>query len=816
VFTGEGLYILGVDSTVNRITPGAYTSQTDEHLAGTILEGELIPKDSIRVPVDLPPPVEYQSDYIFLVYDLLRTGGSATLNDDTVVGSELPKGNPLKESYSVRMNQALRIKQIFDRVASDRSKAIISILVKPHRVFGTVGDFNRVMGEMLDAQETLGYETDGLVFTPMNVPYFRQTSGNPNLALGPSICKWKPVLTLDLAVRWEVDKSKKTAHVQAWDGRKLVDFTGTGRYPISSQAVVVDDAIRNIPSDTVVEFRWSEEIKKFVPEVIRYNKALPNSKEVVIDGWNLIHRPITEATLRGQSFDLLRQYHNRIKGSLYDSFPYQTLLDIGSGKGGDLGKIFRTIDKEGRAWLVEPNELNRTELLRRLGNYPKKLQKQITVLDQGGQDTDEIVDALKPTKKVDLISLMLSLSFFFQTPKLLQSLGDTLYQTLGKKGKIVFLTIDGRKVKQLFEAERSKESSDLLTGDTLTLGSIELTLVGDQLSVKFPGSIMGELQTEWLVDIDALLETHPEFNLDQIQDANQERFLSFNEQVYTSLFSYGVISFDKITSTKMRAASPDVEEPEVEEELELEVVPVARERSKKSGSIAIQKGDKLLSFIQDDEVDPINFAGLGKGKYDLVRIGAIGDGSCFFHAYLKSFYPRYQDESERTHRIDLTKKYRRDLAYSLEQVGADEQTNYRKFGYLDLFFDFRDSAGEFETEIKTDFTLRSLQRLFNSEEYADAAMFGYAVALTGITLVLTQGTEKELRFVELIQPREDMYPAKKHIAVVLINGGDHFEVVGVRNPEFGGKTYRAIQTIFPFQHPTSGTHPLIEALLKSK
>ena len=73
------------------------------------------------------------------------------------------------------------------------------------------------------------------------------------------------------------------------------------------------------------------------------------------------------------------------------------------------------------------------------------MSSRVIVVPTGGEDFVTISNAVKefiPGGKVDAVSLMLSLSFFWQSNETLNSLVNTIISVLKPGGKIIFLTIN--------------------------------------------------------------------------------------------------------------------------------------------------------------------------------------------------------------------------------------------------------------------------------------------------------------------------------------------------------------------------------------
>ena len=116
----------------------------------------------------------------------------------------------------------------------------------------------------------------------------------------------------------------------------------------------------NLPNNTIVEYAYDYERKMLVPSRVRHDKIKPNSYDIASDIWSDILLPIDNETMKGNTLLLMKRYHNRIKRELFVGNG-KYLLDIGSGRGGDINK-WKGFDK---IVAVEPNPEHIKELRRR-------------------------------------------------------------------------------------------------------------------------------------------------------------------------------------------------------------------------------------------------------------------------------------------------------------------------------------------------------------------------------------------------------------------------------------------------------------------
>jgi len=430
-------------------------------LNGLILDGELIPKDDAHRRVrdvmgrleafePVPGIEEYSrvdrrklkfvpdAEYWFLVFDTLALSSNKDIQRQ-------PHSERLKAAYQ-------RINEIHD--IADNRRLVISF--KSFRQISSPEQFFPLMQQMFAEKNLLPYEDDGFIFTPEMAPYnpirySRLSLRDRSLVVQSDICKWKPVekLTIDFAIRHRRDG--KIDLLSKGFGRKMIVFDGTTYNPFDVNTMVSHDhpLIAEHPTGAILEFAWDMENRIFIPLKARPDKKDPNHIEVAEDNWNMIHNPVTEETLKGENFTLMKKYHNRLKRDLFRLSRHNEkfLLDIGSGKGGDVDK-WKRFDK---IVAVEPSAENIEELERRI--HLHKMENKVKVVQAGGEDTEIIKEAVQDFmgRKVDVISLMMSMTFFWKTSNMLEKLITTVDENLAKHGSIIFITMDGDTVEEVFE-----------------------------------------------------------------------------------------------------------------------------------------------------------------------------------------------------------------------------------------------------------------------------------------------------------------------------------------------------------------------------
>lgn len=448
----------------------------------------------------------------------------------------------------------------------------------------TVENFYNAMKDLFHSQVADEFQTDGIIFTPdmaYNPRDVEHDSANPyDLSVSPNIRKWKPILSRELqkdgstkihyhlTIDFLVNFSKGNPHLFVFDTREkdYVEFKGDFKNPVKK--IQWQNDIRKVDG-SIVEFGYDTNIKSLIPVKFRADKLGPNSLRIALDVWKSIFSPVSKEDLLGISVQPAFWYHSRVKHELYENIPENSiLLDIGSGRGGDIGSWSkRNLTK---VFAVEPNEKNRKKFESRLRN--SKLN--VTIIPTGGED----VNLRSKVKNVDCITLMLCLSFFWESKQMLVSLLENCHSILKKNGRILFLTQDGDSVEQLFHdafdyplPEQRDEGASLIIPQihekrVLTLceqpNAANFVLEGTKLEITLPRESItagkeGLAQVEYLVylrDMLCLLQQFGEYRLEFAATTDTEKFLSTDQKLYAALFLGGILT--KVGDKKLKCSAP--------------------------------------------------------------------------------------------------------------------------------------------------------------------------------------------------------------------------------------------------------------------
>lgn len=384
----------------------------------------------------------------------------------------------------------------------------------------------------LDYQDNYEYRTDGFIITPINhnMHLYKDVSKVPlkNRVLSKylDICKLKPrdMLSIDFLV--------KEGKLYSYGTKgELIEFDGSRynagvKYVLEGDVEVVDGTITEF-SPLIVE----NEFKYLYPTRQRHDRDAPNSIIVAQSIWDLIFTEFGIDSLLGKNFILVRAEHNRVKNEILSEIPKNAfVIDIGSGRGGDLDKLLNVSGYLG----IEPNESNIEEFNRRLNNH--RLKYIAKAINAKGEDTEFIVSEAKklfdelnlpPGTPVYVIS-MLSLSFFWESKEILDKFKNTLRAIRNSIGleEFMFLTIEK---KRLLKALNGKKS--------ISYGPVSFKVDGNKVLVDFPNTIVG-LQEEYLVDLDQLNDLGA---VEEYDMPLEKYILSDSEIKYNSMYVKGSV-----------------------------------------------------------------------------------------------------------------------------------------------------------------------------------------------------------------------------------------------------------------------------------
>lgn len=615
----DGLWLLSPPTNVRKLINKGRSDEVDAFLVkynGTILDGELIPEENWRIPMGTPglvapelriPEVslEMYNPYPtpvagfdwFLVFDCIVTNLALVINN-AIPAMPLPERLNIATQVvgdwrRLRSREHRRINVKTNKLEQVDPKIFCQLDMKAHYqlvsltpvkycgkypIFANVDPCKNffvsmrfVLNQLDDVDIGVGdrvvqylpYKTDGLIFTPIS-KYDPNTSKLPlherQLEKYPDVMKWKPAkeMTVDLALIGNT--------LETWDN-------GYKPFGVLDAQTLMDPLLQNLPPHAVVEFSLVMEgdiVVGYKPKRLRLNKSLPNNIDVVKDNIDQARFPILPETLAGINTKLMAVYHNRIKKDLlHASFNELSknnaslvALEVGAGYGENLMKLrkFRKI------YAVEPDSNNFAELSRRVAQLeqenPEEWKGKVVLIKRGAEfPLPEI-----PDNSVDVVSLMLCLTFFWepsQTPIKLMGLLRNIDRVLKVGGKICLLTMDGNSLEEYFGIDGlaglypnpMAGKTDRLRVNEARFGNAVIRAQGNgSIYINIPGTIVN--QTEALVYLQDILKLQPEkYLVSKKGRADQEILLPDAHYQLSRMFNYAQLTKQAVDQRTIVMAS---------------------------------------------------------------------------------------------------------------------------------------------------------------------------------------------------------------------------------------------------------------------
>jgi len=665
----------------------------------------------------------------------------------------------------------------------------------------TAENFFKTMRLRFRSSNVLDYETDGLIFTPIykHYNYLRATFGNA------SVLKWKPLnqLTIDFLIKripnttdfniYVIDKINNDSASKS----ELIIYTGNDFFPFSGR-IKSTEMIKDAVDGSIYEFSYNENEKTFTPTRIRLDKVIPNNMKQALITNQLIHDPITEELLSGDTFKFMRRYHNKLKKMLFNSVcGNDVLLDIGSGRGGDAKKWenFRKI------YAVEPDSSNIDELEKRVEMF--KLKNKTKILKANGED-HTLISNFMGKDKANVIALMLSMSFMWKSENTVKKLAKTIESTIADDGKIIFFTIDGNAVKQFFNPLMGKESYTL---DLNKNNEFVYNREKREIRINLEGTIVSNYVESLVFIEDLMVILGSNYELTTMFQADKDNFMSDNEKMLSRLYSGGIIKKRGCKETFNFSKIETLDYEPVIKASEIKYIPKEKDMTIKESKPPIifstetkhEKDEEPLHNLKVGNTDTFEYVKSSWYADKIVRIAVIADGSCFFHGYLNGFYPRYQTMKTVEGRKDLVGHVRFELGDNLD---ASNSTSKGKKTYYESseIYTLRNSEKYVNVYNQVvDYSYNGFKRMLEDPTfYIGDEVYSYVANVLGPNIIIMRGTNKDLYLHTKTEIKNRNY-------VVLIGTNEHYELIGIELSD------SSFQTFFPYDHPF-----ILNLLLESK
>lgn len=270
-------------------------------------------------------------------------------------------------------------------------------------------------GKVWDGRNKLPYPLDGLIFTPVNEPYYND-----------KILKWKDEPTIDFYYNGNklyLAGGNPTKHMTFEEANSAISKDNT----ISPQLRkgLLDTPINGPPG--VGEFAWRDNTFKMIRK--RPDKEFGNRTPASDEAWEAITKPVTVEMLKRGPGNM-RDFHNEIKRRLIMKYcKDKRVVDMGSGKGEDVRKYVDAKVKEVVGFDIIDEE------------YPHPPNMKFFKISPNGFDMASYV-----TGKFDVMNINFALHYFLRDKKLFKTLMNNVNRFIPSGGVIMATVLDGSQV----------------------------------------------------------------------------------------------------------------------------------------------------------------------------------------------------------------------------------------------------------------------------------------------------------------------------------------------------------------------------------
>jgi len=771
------------------------TKEPNMNLNGTIIDGELVPKDQ---RLENAPKVRYW----YLAFDCLSIQYTTEIQQ-----------KPLHDRA-----------QICLQIARNNKSKLLFINAKEHWEVKSPIDFFSRMSEMLVQSEILSYKTDGFMFTPTLINYNSHSNtlefSERVLTKNPDIVKYKPKkdLTIDFSVKQIMDSKTKKPVYHLYCSKKgssePVEFKGTEQIPYTVDMLDHSNPLlMNIPINTVIEFGWDSTKNYLFPVKYRRDKVVGNDIDVAKNIWMDLFDPISTKALSGNDFSYSMFLLKRTIIDLFNPFKGVLVFYVHSGIAKMIESVWGELAVSHELVLIPSDSLELSFT-----------HKNISIEKSYKTSSASVIGVLLSNHKPPHDSSIPIISIGFDPDLVDNHKIDSMKELIQNYPMTPILkntyiwdtwTLNHEK----FMSEEEKDFSRCM----------RVVIYSSPMKDEIPHYDFPELINDnqgyptkriWsIINPDtgqySLLNT-PLTKENTIKGKGFYKMFYFSntkliEEEYSKPPQLKSISSILFNLNKMiELKTIELEEIEKEEELEEKEETEEEEEEKEeepsndSDDVTIKAMSTnhehpvtKLSPLADDQVDVINCSWYQVNP--VVRIGAIGDNNCFLHSISKGYNPEYQTESSMKNKMSYIKKLRYALAESLSLEDPDDESNrtfYETVGDGELYKLGQSYKSNQGREAIEDFSEQGIYKLLRSSSFLGDEVYALIGQVLGVNIYIVRCTNKDI-----YKHTEFIYNKRKQISVVIHGDGTHYETLGI-------STENGIQTCFYEKDP------FIEALSK--
>ena len=439
----------------------------------------------------------YNDEDYFFAFDILYYKNNDVRNNDFKSRLDILESVKIKPDP---LNYSIKTFYFTSGIAGDFVKSH-ELLVSQIITYNFYDAFKK---SFEDSQNT-PFPTDGFIFQ------------SAEKYMNNNTWKWKPTdkMTIDFYITNDptligLDKNEDSEKYLLFclNRGHYINFLGSQMNKFNG--FIKSDTISEF-NNRIVEMKWDYTIKNFVAVRFRFDRNEPNAINVALDVWKDIHHPISLDTLLGDGSQLFRRYSNIIKSDLLKHYFKENniILDIGSGRGGDVKK-WKDIGFN-KVYAIEPNNENIQELERRL----KNVDIQVQIINDSIENTDSITTQIDDIKKIDGVVSFFSLTFLYESKEKFGKFIDTIDKILNPSKFFIGIVFDGKVLRKELSQIRIANSipnENAVIWDNSVFNISEVSEFDEDpfgneilITMKDPHAIVQQ-QNEWLVDFDVLVK----------------------------------------------------------------------------------------------------------------------------------------------------------------------------------------------------------------------------------------------------------------------------------------------------------------------
>ena len=376
-------------------------------------------------------------------------------------------------------------------------------------------------GKIWGRKKNFPYPLDGLIFTPADDQYFSK-----------DILKWKDENTIDFHYKGnKLQLAGFGANGKEYMNMPFSGIDGKGtfntRTKLVKNAIFVDEtAPKSVRSGTlskaipgepgVGEFKFEDNTFKLIRK--RMDKQFGNGVLASNQVWESITNPVTIEEL-SVGPGAMRDFHSEIKSKMIMKYAKgKSVVDIGSGKGEDVGKYVKAGSKPVVGFDIVEEEYPHPEYMTFYKvNEPVYSVKNYTK----GQ-------------KFDVMNINFAIHYFFKNKKLFESLVLNVHESLKKGGVLMATVLDGRLIYEALKgktkANTNKYTINKKYNNSLNFNSPKFKLLGQQVDVLVKGTkYFNKPIAEYLFNFEKFLKIMEQMGFELVETGNFQEFCSESE-----------------------------------------------------------------------------------------------------------------------------------------------------------------------------------------------------------------------------------------------------------------------------------------------